>query len=167
MSLAEQHNARAPSYHVGLSLYSPVGAEGPQDVLMHTRRAHALHHALANVGGIEVTHWGGTDAPQPQWLVQLTVMLTPPLALPLGNSEPFAALRRALAAAGAASDFADGLVALASHLRTYQSTSELGAFALDLPDGNRVRCEPHGSGAEFTVRSLSHGTVTISDGRTA
>ena len=68
MSLAEQHNARAPSYHVGLSLYSPVGAEGPQDVLIHTRRAHALHHALANVGGIEVTHWGATDAPSPSGL---------------------------------------------------------------------------------------------------
>ena len=94
-------------------------------------------------------------------------MLTPPLALPLGSSEPFAALKRALAAAGAASGLADGVVALARHLRTYQSTSELGAFELNLPDGNRVRCEPHGSGAEFTVRSLTHGPVTISNGRTA
>src|SRR5437773_452052 len=118
MSLAEQHSTPAPWYHVGLSVYSPVGAEGPQEVLIHTRRAHALHHALANVGGIEVTHWGATDAPQPQWLVQLTVMLTPPLALPLGGSEPFAALKRAVAAAGAASGPGDGGVRLGRPLRT-------------------------------------------------
>ena len=166
MFLSEQHKTSAPSHHVGLSVYSPLGAEGLEAVESHTRRARAMHEALANVLGIEVTHWGATDAPQPQWLVQLLVMLTPPLALPLRSSEPFVALRRALAAGGTADDQLDAVVAFASHLRTFQATAKLGAFELNLPDGNRVRCEPHGSGAELIIRSVAHDPVTISYGRT-
>jgi hypothetical protein len=153
-------------HHVGLSVYSPVRVDGSADVSGHARRGHALHGALENVPGIDVTDWGATDAPQPQWLVQLRVMLSPSLAVPLNSSRPFAALRRALEAVGAAGDL-DRVVAFACHLRTAQSTADLGAFELDLPDGNRVRCEPHGSAAAFTVRSVTHPPVTIADGRTA
>jgi hypothetical protein len=155
-----------PGRHVGLSLYSPVGLEGSEDVAGHKRRAHALHDALENVDGIEVTDWGATDAPQPQWLVEIRVMLDPPLGVTVSRSEPFATLRRALAETGAADDLVEGVAAFASYLRTLQSAGDLGTFELNLPDGNRVRCEPSSWGAEFTVTSVTHDPVTISDRRT-
>ena len=154
---------RVPCCHVGLSFYSPAGVQGSDDVPSHMRRGRALHQALENVRGIEVTDWGASDASQPQWLVQLRVMLTLPLAIPVGNAERSEALRRALAGAGTTSDEVDGVVAFASHLRTLQAANDLGAFELDLPDGNRVRCEPRDFGAEFTVRSVTHEPVRVSD----
>jgi hypothetical protein len=165
VSLAQEHSTPRKGRHVGLSVYSPIGGEGREDVSGHERRAHTLHDALENVDGIEVTDWGATDASQPQWLVEIRVMLDPPLAVRINPSEPFLTLRRALAATGAADDLVDGVAAFASYLRTLQAANDLGAFELNLPDGNRVRCDPHGSSAQFTVTSVTHAPVTVSDHR--